>query len=102
MKEADLDKHLLRSMKGTLHLSIKLSMMSYMGSAGWPDRLFIFPGPTFIFIELKTDRGRLTKRQQMRINLLRHFDCEVLVLYGKGQVDEWVTRTKQRFHNRQP
>ena len=95
MKEADLDKRLMARLKRPPVLSIKMTMFNYYGGGGWPDRLGIGrcvgnqPGPRFWFVELKSESGRLTPRQKMRIDQLESLGCEVWVLKGRDAVDGW-------------
>jgi hypothetical protein len=49
----------------------------------------MMPGGVVVFVELKTDKGRLSKIQKAVIAKLSGLGCNVEVLYGKDQVDEW-------------
>lgn len=94
MKEADLDKYLMAQLKKYRCAAIKLTTMGFRGSAGWPDRLIIAQHPSgqsmFFFLELKTERGRLTRMQNMRQNQLRDLGCDVTTVHGKEEVDWWL------------
>lgn len=64
-------------------VSIKLTMLGGYGSAGWPDRLWLFPGGLVFFIELKkpgkagdcTDL-QLQRHAQLRALGLRVYVCD--------------------------
>ncbi len=58
---------------------------------GIPDRLAVFPGGRFWFVELKTSRGRLSSIQQhWHQRLLDQTGVRVSVLYGKEEIARWV------------
>lgn len=52
------------------------------GNDGVPDRIVIFPGREPIFVELKTDTGKLTPLQKVQIERLRALGQKVEVLKG--------------------
>ena len=52
------------------------------GNAGVPDRIVILPGRTPVFVELKTDKGRLTALQESQIGRLRKLGQPVCVVCG--------------------
>ena len=56
------------------------------GNAGVPDRLVCMPGGTIIFVELKTETGKLSKIQKMQIGRLDAINCYVHVLYGMEDI----------------
>lgn len=58
--------------------------------AGVPDRLVILPGGRIVFVELKQERGKLSKVQEMMIDRLSNMGCDVRVLYGMEQVERFV------------
>lgn len=60
------------------------------GNAGVPDRLVIMPGGRVYFVELKKVGGRLSARQKAQIRKLTSRGCEVRVLIGADQVDEFL------------
>lgn len=56
------------------------------GNNGVPDRIVITPGGGLFFIELKTERGRLSAEQKAQIRRLREHGQTVFVLYGAEDV----------------
>lgn len=52
------------------------------GNAGVPDRIVIFPGRKLVFVELKTNKGRLSKLQEVQCRRLAGLGQEVKVVYG--------------------
>ena len=47
-------------------VSIKLSMNGRLGSAGWPDRMFLGRDMQIRFVEFKAEGGQLTPLQKRR------------------------------------
>lgn len=56
------------------------------GANGVPDRIVILPGGRIVFVELKTEIGRVSKLQKMQHAILRRLGCDVRVLYGADDV----------------
>ncbi len=79
MKEAEIEKILVCEVK-------KLGGIAYKwispGNDGVPDRIVIFPHRQPVFVELKTEKGRLTALQDVQIGRLKKLGQEVVVIYG--------------------
>lgn len=52
------------------------------GNDGVPDRIVIFPGRPPVFVELKTDRGRMTALQRLQGHRLQELGQDVRTVYG--------------------
>ena len=87
MRERDIEKCLVTEVK-------KLGGRAYKwtspGNDGVPDRIVILPGRPPIFVELKTELGRLTTLQKVQISRLRDLGQDVRVLYGMDDVDRFL------------
>lgn len=83
MRESTIEARLVREVKKRGGLCYKFTSP---GNPGVPDRIVILPGGTTIFVELKTEIGRLAKIQQWQIEELRERGAEVRVLKGMDQV----------------
>ena len=87
MLEKEVEKYLVREVK-------KLGGFCYKfvspGNAGVPDRIVFLPNKPVKFVELKTDKGRLTKLQEIQIKRLRGLGQAVYVLHGKEEVKEFI------------
>jgi hypothetical protein len=57
---------------------------------GLPDRIVILPGGRVIFVELKSDTGRLSKLQRFRIKEMEKVGAEVRVLRGFNDVKNFI------------
>ena len=79
MLEKEIEKILVSEVK-------KLGGRAYKwtspGNAGVPDRIVIFPGRRPVFVELKTDRGRLTSLQHVQCKRLKELGQDVRGVYG--------------------
>lgn len=79
MREKEIEKILVAEVK-------KLGGRAYKwvspGNDGVPDRIVIFPNQRPIFVELKTDTGRLTELQEVQIRRLQELGQPVEVVRG--------------------
>lgn len=83
MKESAIEARLVREVKKRGGLCYKFTSP---GNPGVPDRIVIFPGGTTVYVELKTEIGRLAKIQKWQIEELRRRGAVVRVLKGMDQV----------------
>jgi hypothetical protein len=79
MKESDIEKLLVREVKRQGGRAYKWVSP---GNDGVPDRIVIFPGRAPVFVELKTDTGRLSTLQSVQIKRLRDLGQPVEVVKG--------------------
>lgn len=75
------------------------------GNDGVPDRIVIFPNRPPVFLELKTERGRLTSLQRVQGKRLLELGQDVKTVYGIGELalffrDEGYPETAQRLEER--
>jgi len=59
------------------------------GNDGVPDRIAIFPGQCPIFVELKTETGKLSVLQKVQIRELQRLGQRVSVVYGLAGIAEF-------------
>ena len=59
------------------------------GQDGVPDRIVILPGRV-IFVEMKTETGKLSKVQEYQIDRLRRLKQTVRVLHGADEVKAFL------------
>lgn len=55
------------------------------GMPGVPDRIIILPGGRCVFVELKTEVGRLSAIQKWVIEKMKKQGCDVRKIYGWDQ-----------------
>lgn len=86
MREKDIEKILVAEVK-------KLGGRAYKwtspGNDGVPDRIVIFPDRAPVFVELKTDTGKLSALQKIQISRLRELGQKVYVAYGLDGVSQF-------------
>ncbi|WP_346663230.1 VRR-NUC domain-containing protein [uncultured Merdimonas sp.] len=87
MREKEIEKRLVAGVK---NLGGKAYKWVSPGNNGVPDRIVILPGRAPVFVELKTESGRLTALQQVQISRLKDLGQDVLVLYGWEQVKDFL------------
>lgn len=94
MLERDIEKILVNEVK-------KLGGRAYKwvspGNDGVPDRIVILPGLRPMFVELKTETGRLSALQNVQIKRLQELGQEVEVLYGLQQVRDFLDECRHRI-----
>lgn len=87
MKESTIEARLVRGVKKRGGLCYKFTSP---GNPGVPDRIVILPGGITVYVELKTEIGRLAKIQKWQIEELRKRGADVRVLKGMDQVMEFL------------
>ena len=91
MQEKEIEKILVLEVK-------KLGGRAYKwispGNDGVPDRIVIFPGRQPVFVELKTDTGRLTALQKVQIDRLRSLGQDARVVRGAAGVKAFLEELK--------
>lgn len=60
------------------------------GNPGVPDRMLILPGGRIVFVELKTEVGRLAAIQKWQLGEMQKRGAEVRVLAGLEQVQQFA------------
>ena len=63
---------------------------------GVPDRIVITPGGRVVFVELKTERGKLSPVQLRQIKRLEDHRAAVFVVYGEEHIDALLDWIRQR------
>ncbi len=85
--ERDIEKRLVAGVRRCGGVAFKFVSP---GQVGVPDRIVALPGGRILFVELKTEKGRLSGRQKVQIKRLTALGFEVRVLYGSRDVDEFL------------
>lgn len=87
MLEKDIERKLISEVK-------KLGGRAYKwvspGNDGVPDRIVILPGMRPVFVELKTESGKLSALQRVQIRRLLDMGQDVRVLKGIREVEQFV------------
>lgn len=61
------------------------------GNEGVPDRICILPDGRIIFVELKTESGKLSEVQKYQIRRLRERGCRVEVIFGMAGAGRFMS-----------
>ena len=87
MLESSIERYLRQEVKKRGGLCYKFVSP---GNPGVPDRLIITPGGRIVFVELKTETGRLSKIQGWQIGEMRKRKAEVVMLKGIAEVKAFI------------
>lgn len=91
MLESTIEAKLVRGVKAAGGVAYKFVSP---GKAGVPDRIVVLPGGRVIFVELKTDTGRLSPGQRVQLDKLRALGAEAVVVRGSAGVQEFLAMCK--------
>lgn len=87
MREKDIEKILVNEVR-------KLGGRAYKwvspGNDGVPDRIVVLPGRPPVFVELKTETGKLSALQEVQITRLEALGQDVRVLCGLQEVKRFL------------
>lgn len=97
MLERDIEARLVKGVKA---LGGKCYKFVSPGNIGVPDRVAVFEGGDVVFIELKTERGRLSPMQEVQIDHLRRLGACVVVLRGMADVLSFLDLRRARKASR--
>jgi hypothetical protein len=67
------------------------------GRVGVPDRIVIIPGGIIIFVEVKTDKGKVSAPQEREIQRLTDLGCTARVVYGREGVDVFINSVRHNL-----
>lgn len=87
MKESQIESYLVRKVKERGGLCFKFVSP---GNPGVPDRIVITPAGKTIYVELKTEIGRLAKVQKWQRSELEKRGADVRVLFGMDAVKDFL------------
>lgn len=87
VRESQIEARLVRGVKARGGLCLKFTSP---GTPGVPDRIVITPDGRTIYVELKTEIGRLAKIQQWVIAEMQRRGADVRVLKGPEAVNNFL------------
>ena len=96
MRERDIEKWLRRQVESLGGLAFKFTSP---GNDGVPDRLAVLPGGLIYFVELKTDRGRLSPLQVWQQDRRRQLGVNVAVIRGMEEAAEFIEEVRDAIHD---
>jgi hypothetical protein len=83
MLEKDIEKLFTAEIKRTGGKAYKFTSP---GNDGVPDRIVMLPDGRIVFVELKTDTGKLSKLQELQCKKIAELGQTVRVLHGLSEV----------------
>ena len=86
MREREIEQILVREVKG---LGGRAYKWVSPGNDGVPDRIVIFPGRKPIFVELKSETGRLSSLQIAQLERLQELGQDTAVVKGVKGVSQF-------------
>lgn len=87
MLEKEIEVRLVREVKKRKGLCFKFVSP---GNPGVPDRIVITPDGRVIFVELKTEIGRLAKIQKWQIENMRKHGADIRVVKGWDEAKKFL------------
>ena len=87
MRESRIESYLVRKVKEHGGLCYKFVSP---GNPGVPDRIIITPAGKTIYVELKTETGKLARMQKWQRGEMEKRGADVQVLYGMDAVKEFL------------
>lgn len=87
-KEKEIEKALVAGVRKAGGIAYKFISP---GNVGVPDRLVILPGGGVIFVELKTETGKLSSVQMVQHKRLKDRHQRVITLYGMRDVERFLS-----------
>ena len=96
MREKDIEKILVNEVR-------KLGGRAYKwvspGNDGVPDRIVFLPDRPPVFVELKTETGKLSALQEIQIDRLKTLGQDARVLRGLQEVKEFLEESEVKIKN---
>ncbi len=91
MKESNIEKYFVKAIKD---LGGRAYKWVSPGNNGVPDRIVFVKGSVPIFVELKNEKGVLSKLQKVQIERLKKLGQDVRVLKGLEEVKRFIEELK--------
>lgn len=95
MRESRIERKLAKKIEG---IGGRFYKWVSPGNDGVPDRIAIFPEGRIVFVELKTDRGRLSEVQKYQQAIIRSLGCEVTTVYGEKGAEDFFREVSGEKH----
>jgi hypothetical protein len=99
MREKTIEQYLIKQVKSVGGSCYKWSSPSQRGVL---DQIIIWKYGIIDFVELKTEKGKLSELQEFVIKQLNKQGCSTFVLYGKDQVNEYIAKRTKEICNLSP
>jgi Holliday junction resolvase-like predicted endonuclease len=87
MLESDIESYLVKTVRSMGGEAYKFNSLSHRGVS---DRIVCLPDGATWFIEVKTDRGKLSALQKIFAQDMKRMNQRYACLWNKEQVDRWA------------
>jgi len=96
MRERTVENHLINGLK-----SIGLPCVKFIPDLlkGMPDRMILLPDGKVLWVELKTNGGRLEPIQELRHKWLRSIGHDVSVVWSTEEADALIEEIKKAYQS---
>ena len=91
IRERDVESYLVDELKKVGYPCLKFVPD---GKVGMPDRVVLLPDGRVLWVELKTDNGRLEEIQKVQHKKLRDFGHRVVVIWNRDEADKLIEEIK--------
>lgn len=96
MREKDIEKILVNEVR---KLGGRVYKWVSPGNDGVPDRIVFLPDRPPVFVELKTETGKLSALQEIQIDRLKTLGQDARVLRGLQEVKEFLEESEVKIKN---
>ena len=97
MKESELERILVDEVR---NVGGKAFKWISPGNDGVPDRIVFFPGGKVYYVELKTERGRISAQQKIQMRRLEELGQTVRVVKGMAGLIDFFRMTGHELQRR--
>lgn len=91
MRERDIEEWLVRQIRELGGIADKFVSP---GNPGVPDRLIVIPGGHVIFVELKTEIGRMSNIQKWQRERYRKMGVDFRIIKGKKEAEDFINEIR--------
>ena len=85
--ESDIERNMVKRFQKA---GLPLFKFVSPGNDGVPDRIAVLPGGRIIFIELKTETGKLSELQELQLRRLKKLGCDCRVIKGTAEAEAFL------------
>lgn len=90
-KEKDIEAHLRKEIK---KMGGKAYKFTSPANRSVPDRIVMLPGGRIYFVEVKTDKGKVTPGQERELKYIEELGFKTFIVYGKDGVNHFLRNVK--------
>ena len=96
VREKDVEGYLVQALE---RIGIRCLKFDPSNRIGMPDRIVLLPGGKVIWVELKTDNGKVKTIQELRHRELEGIGHRVEVIWNKEDVDRLIGEIEEELQS---